>query len=51
VAVFRVGEGLGYSMFVRIVLAMVAVLPLANLIMLFVLYVRSKRALGVASDR
>jgi magnesium-transporting ATPase (P-type) len=46
VAVFRVGEGLGYSMLVRVVLAMVAAIPLANLVMLFVLYARARQALA-----
>jgi hypothetical protein len=45
VAVFRVGEGLGYSMLIRVVLAMIAVLPALNIVMLVVLYVRSTKTL------
>jgi hypothetical protein len=48
VAVFRVGEQLGYSMLIRVVLAMIAVLPALNIVMLVVLYVRTTKSLRAA---
>ncbi len=46
VAMFRAGEPLGYSMFVRIVLAMLAAIPVVNIVTLVVLDVRVSRALA-----
>ena len=49
VAMFRVGEPLGYSMLVRILLAMLAAIPIANIVTLVVLDVRVSRELRAVS--